>query len=86
MLELNGVEGHALAMNCDLEGIEISTGSACSTGAIEPSSVLKAMGISDTINKSSIRISLGQPTTAEEINKVGQILPELAKQSKEGIR
>ncbi len=61
-----GLDGHAIAIALDLEGIEVSTGSACSVGAIEPSHVLKAMGISDDLNRSSIRISFGKDTTDEE--------------------
>ena len=54
-------------MNLDLEGIAISTGSACSTGSIEPSRVMLAMGYSDQDSLSSIRISLGRYTTESDI-------------------
>ena len=69
-----GVDGHALAMNLDLEGIAVSTGSACSTGSIDPSSVLTAMGVNDDINKASIRLSMGLKTTKEEIELLIQKL------------
>lgn len=58
-----GIDGHALAINLDLCGIAVSTGSACSVGSVEPSSVLRAMGVSDEINRSTIRISLGKFVT-----------------------
>jgi len=58
-----GVDGHALTINLDLEGIAVSTGSACSVGSIEPSPVLEAMGIPSHINKGTIRISFGRGST-----------------------
>ena len=62
---LDGIDGHALAINLDLAGIGVSTGSACSTGSIEPSPVLTAIGVSDSLNKGSIRISIGKYTTRD---------------------
>lgn len=63
-----GVDGHHLAMNLDLAGYCVSTGSACSSGSIDPSPVLAAMGIPLELNKSSIRISLGLYNTEESIH------------------
>ena len=62
---IDGIDGHALAINLDLAGIGVSTGSACSTGSIEPSPVLTAIGVSDSLNKGSIRISIGKYTTRD---------------------
>ncbi len=62
-----GIDAHALTINLDLEGIEISTGSACSAGSIEPSPVLEAMGISTELNRGTIRVSLGAGSTDEDI-------------------
>ena len=62
-----GCDGQALAMNCDLEGIDVSTGSACSVGSIEPSHVLNAIGLSSELNKSSLRISFGLTNTMDQV-------------------
>jgi cysteine desulfurase len=62
-------DGVNLAMSLDLDGFAVSTGSACSSGSIEPSPVLAAMGVSDSLNKGSLRISLGIYTTVEDIEK-----------------
>ncbi|RAP26957.1 cysteine desulfurase NifS [Candidatus Marinamargulisbacteria bacterium SCGC AG-343-D04] len=66
-VSIEGCDGHALAMNCDLAGINVSTGSACSVGSIEASHVLKAIGVSDELNKSTLRFSFGLSNTSEEI-------------------
>lgn len=62
-----GVLGESLLMALDLEGVEVSMGSACAAGAVEPSHVLTAMGRAADAARSSLRISLGWSTTAEEI-------------------
>jgi cysteine desulfurase len=62
------VEGEAMLMNLDLEGIAISTGSACSSGDLEPSHVLMAMGIAVEDAHGTLRFSLGKETTDEEID------------------
>lgn len=63
-----GVEGESLLMHLDLAGIALSHGSACSSGALEPSRVLTQMGIDRKIARSSIRISLSRLNTKEEID------------------
>lgn len=60
-------EGEMLLMQLDRKGIAVSSGSACSSGAGVPSSSLTAMGVSDSLAKSAIRISLGQQNTTEEV-------------------
>lgn len=62
------VEGEALLMNLDLEGIAVAAGSACSVGKSEPSHVLKAMGVEDAFINSPLRFSLNKSNTKEEIN------------------
>lgn len=72
-----GVDGEALLMQLDMQGIVVSSGSACSSGDAEVSHVLKAMGLSQEDAEASLRFSLGRGTTAEEIDAVLEILPAL---------
>ena len=74
-LSFEGVEGESLVMNLDLEGIAVSTGSACSEGNVEPSHVLLAMGLSKEQAVSSLRFSLGRFTRKEDIDRVLEVLP-----------
>lgn len=72
-----GGDGEAIQIALDLRGIAISTGSACSSGRVEPSRVLLAMGLSVEDAKSSIRISLGRTNTEEEIDRALAALVEV---------
>ncbi|MDP2934830.1 MAG: cysteine desulfurase family protein [bacterium] len=69
-----GVEGEAIVLSLDQEGIAVSTGSACTSQALTPSHVLIAMGLSDPEAHASLRISLGRHTTLQEINYFIKIL------------
>ena len=71
------VEAESLLIALDLEGIAVSTGSACSSGTLEPSHVLRAMGLPHGRVQSSLRFSVGATTTAEEIDRVLSVLPAL---------
>jgi cysteine desulfurase len=64
----DGIEGEALVIALDLKGLAVSTGAACSSGAIEPSHVLIAMGLSRERAKASIRFSLGKQNTTEDVD------------------
>ena len=75
----DGIEGESLVMNLDMEGIAVSTGSACSEGNVEPSHVLLAMGQSTTKAVSSLRLSIGRFTTKEDIESFLDKLPGIAK-------
>ena len=70
-----GVEAESLLIALDLEGIAVSTGSACSSGALEPSHVLRAMGFSPHRTQNSIRFSLGLGNTAADVDRVTAVLP-----------
>ena len=67
--------GEALVIALDLQGVECSSGAACSSGSVEPSHVLTAIGLSDDEARSSIRISLGRPTAAAEIDQAIRVIP-----------
>jgi cysteine desulfurase len=64
-----GIEGGDLVAALDLEGIEASTGSACTTGSVEPSHVLLAMGIDPQLAHGSLRLTLGPETTAADVER-----------------
>ena len=76
-ISFHGVEAESLLIALDLEGIAVSTGSACSSGTLEPSHVLRAMGLSPHRTQSSIRFSLGLGNTAAEVDRVVEVLPRL---------
>lgn len=76
-ISFDGVEAEALLIALDLEGIAVSTGSACSSGRLEPSHVLKAMGFAPHRAQNSIRFSLGLGNTDEDINRTIKIIPRV---------
>jgi cysteine desulfurase len=69
------LEGEALVIALDLKGVAASTGAACSSGAIEPSHVLTAMGLSPDQARASLRFSLGKQNTSEDVDLLLQLLP-----------
>jgi cysteine desulfurase len=71
------IEGESLLLNLDLKGIAASSGSACTSGSLEPSHVLLAMGICHEIAHGSLRLTLGKSTTKEEIDYLLEVLPEI---------
>lgn len=75
-----GIEGEALVIALDLRGLAVSTGAACSSGAVEPSHVLTAIGLSTSEARSSIRFSLGRQTTEAETDFALRIVPEVVAQ------
>lgn len=64
----NGLDGEMLLLNLDVEGICVSNGSACTSGALEPSHVLEGIGLEEHIANASIRVSMGKDNTQEEID------------------
>jgi cysteine desulfurase len=76
-ISFEGIEAESLLIALDLEGVAVSTGSACSSGSLEPSHVLRAMGLPHARTRNSLRFSLGPETTIEEIDFVTGILPNL---------
>ena len=78
-----GLEGEALIIALDLKGLACSTGAACSSGAVEPSHVLTAIGLSPEDARASIRFSLGRHTTHAEIAAALEIVPAAVAQLRE---
>jgi cysteine desulfurase len=69
------VEGEGLLINLDMQGVAVSTGSACSSGSLEPSPVIRALGRDEELARGSIRFSLGKDTTVEDVDYVLEVLP-----------
>jgi cysteine desulfurase len=76
-ISVERVEAESLLIGLDLEGVAVSSGSACSSGTLEPSHVLKAMGLPHARTLGSIRFSLGASNTPAEIDHVIAVLPAL---------
>ena len=72
----DGIDGEALVIALDLKGLAVSTGAACSSGAIEPSHVLMAMGMGAERARASIRFSLGKMSSAEDVEFALGLVPE----------
>ena len=77
------IEGEAMVIALDLKGLSVSTGAACSSGAIEPSHVLTAMGLSADRARGSIRFSLGKQTTTEDVDFALKLVPEVVARLRE---
>jgi cysteine desulfurase len=77
-VSFEGIEAESLLIALDLEGVAVSTGSACSSGSLEPSHVLRAMGLPHARARNSLRFSLGPSTTAADVDFVVSVLPRLA--------
>ena len=76
-ISFEAVEAESLLIALDLEGIAVSTGSACSSGTLEPSHVLRAMGLPSPRTQNSIRLSLGAGNTDAEVDFVVSKLPAI---------
>jgi len=77
-LSFEGVDGESMLMNCDLKGLAISHGSACSSGSLEPSRVIMSMGLGKERARSSIRFSVSRMTTEEEVDRAIEIVAATA--------
>jgi cysteine desulfurase len=71
------IEGEALLLNLDLKGIAASSGSACTSGSLDPSHVLLAIGLPHEVAHGSLRLSLGEENTEDEVNEVISALVEI---------
>jgi len=79
----DGIDGEALVIALDLKGLAVSTGAACSSGAIEPSHVLMAMGMGAERARASIRFSLGKMNSAEDVEFALSVVPEAVERLRE---
>jgi cysteine desulfurase len=70
------IEGEGLLINLDMQGVAVSTGSACSSGSLEPSPVIRALGRNDELARGAIRFSFGKENTGEDVEYVLEILPK----------
>ena len=77
-----GAEGDALLLLLDAQGVQCSTGSACSAGIAQPSHVLLAMGMAPKVARSSIRFSIGTTTTAAEIDLAITVIGEVVSRAR----
>ena len=71
------IEGEALLLRLDLAGIAASSGSACTSGSLDPSHVLLAIGLPHEVAHGSLRLSLTDTTTEEEVDEVLRVLPKI---------
>ena len=71
------IEGEGLLISLDLQGIAVSTGSACSSGTLEPSPVIRALGRNDELARGSIRFSFGKDNTDDDVAYVLEALPRV---------
>ena len=76
-LSFQSIEGEALLLSLDLKGVAGSSGSACTSGSVDSSHVLSAMGVKPELAQSSIRFSLGRNNTIEDVEYTAEILPEI---------
>lgn len=74
---IEGVEGESLLLMLDAKGVAASSGSACTSGSLEPSHVLLAMGVRPELAHGSLRLSLGRASTAEDVDAVLDVLPPI---------
>ncbi len=78
-VSFEGVEGESILLYLDLEGIAVSTGSACASGSLDPSHVLLATGVDAELAHGSIRFSMGRDTTLQEVEYLLDVLPRTIK-------
>lgn len=77
------IEGEGLLISLDLQGVAVSTGSACSSGTLEPSPVIKALGRTEELARGAIRFSFGKDNTADDVEYVLEVLPRVVNKLRE---
>jgi cysteine desulfurase len=76
-VSFDGIEGEELLLSLDLEGVMASSGSACTSGALDPSHVLMAIGNDRELSRGSLRLSLGRSTTEDDVDRVISLVTEI---------
>lgn len=79
-VSFRGIEGESLLLALDIKGIAASSGSACTSGSIDPSHVLRAIGLPDELAKGSLRLTLGEDSTDDDVDYILAVLPEVVKE------
>lgn len=74
-VSFRSVEGEGLLINLDLQGVAVSTGSACSSGSLEPSPVIRALGGGDELARGAVRFSFGKDNSIEDVDHLLEVLP-----------
>jgi cysteine desulfurase len=82
-VRLDGIEGEAMILMLDMEGICVSSGSACTTGSLEPSHVLLALGIPAEHARGSLRVTLGRGTSEGDIDRFIEVFPPIVARLRE---
>ncbi len=85
MVSFAGAPGQLVAIGLDLEGICVSTGAACTSGSVQPSAVLRALGLGPEEAGQGLRISLGWTSTAADIRHLGEILPAIVERVRAAV-
>ncbi len=81
-----GLPGETLVIALDLAGFAVSTGSACASGAVEPSHVIQAMGFGEDEARGAVRLSLGWSTTEDDVDHFLRRIPEVVEQVRSGLK
>ena len=81
-----GCEEEGLLLGLDLEGVAVSSGSACAVGSLEPSHVLQAMGLSHELARAAVRFSFGKSNTAEDVTYILEALPKVIERLRQFAR
>src|SRR5216683_1748684 len=71
------IEGEGLLIHLDMQGVAVSTGSACSSGTLEPSPVIRALGRDEELARGAIRFSFGKDNTDADVDDVLEVLPQV---------
>jgi cysteine desulfurase len=82
-VSFDGAEGESILLYLDLEGIAVSTGSACASGSLDPSHVLLATGLPIELAHDSIRVSLGRDNTMKDVEYFLKVLPKVISKIRE---
>ena len=85
MVAFPGAPGQLVAIGLDLEGVCVSTGAACTSGSLRPSPVLRALGLGADDSAEGVRISLGWTTTADDVARLGELLPGIVERVRAAV-